>query len=93
MNTHSTPDIERARDLGRRIRARIQEFEQKGGFADARSTFLRDAQEKCAQIDRKLEAAIAKDGAAAIAVLEAQRDYESLRLEIARVMDQIAGMR
>jgi hypothetical protein len=93
INATETPEIVKARDLARRIHARIEEWNSKGAFSDTASTFLKEAEEKCARIDRKLDAAIAKDGFLKTAALEAERDYDSLQLEVARWMDQIAGMR
>ena len=88
-----SPEMERARDLGQRIRAQIEHLRKHGALSDPNATDLQQAEDRCAGIDRKLEEALARGDLARMSALEAERDYSGLQIELARWIDQLVVKR
>ncbi len=88
VESNRDPMIAKLHDLGKRIQARIEEIRDKGVFSDVRAAFLHEAEERCAQMDHKLEQAIAKGALLEATALELERDYDGLQLELARWIER-----
>jgi hypothetical protein len=82
------PMTVKLRELGKRIHARIAEMREHGVFSDARAAFLKGAEDRCTEVDSKLEKAVAQGGAWEAAALELERDYDGLLLELARWLER-----
>lgn len=79
--------------LGQRIRAQIEHLRKHGARSEPNATDLQQAENRCAGIDQKLEAALARGDLARASALEAERDYNGLQIELSRWIDQFVVKR
>jgi len=84
----TTPENERAKkeldDLGLRIKSQLKALQERGELAAAHVAYLKDAKDKHAEIEKKLEAAIRAGKPIAALKEEVQRDYNAIFEGLAR---------